>query len=274
MVRWGMQRPFRRFVRGMVCRAAVHLPQVVHLLPTPIPIPVRSYRCEQGEPAPTLLVLLPGIGDTAEDYERHGFADAIRRLRVPLDLAFVDAHYGYYAKRSVLDRIRDDVIAPARAEGYRRIWLGGISMGGFGSLLYASRFPREIDGVLALAPYLGGASLIDEIVGAGGLRRWNPTDVSGHEHERSVWSWLRDDGDQIRQPPILLGYGEADRFAPAHRLLSGILPPNRVLTMPGKHQWSVWRRLWESWLVNDAFQRTLVGRLPGDRVDSALVRPS
>ena len=243
----------------MVCRAAVHLPRVVNLLPTPTPVPVWSHRCGQGESTPPLLVLLPGIADTAEDYERHGFVDAIRRRRVPVDLAFVDAHYGYYAKRSVLDRIRDDVVAPARASGYRRIWVGGISMGGFGALLYASRFPGEIDGVLALAPYLGGASLIEEIAAAGGLRRWNPLDVSGHEHERSVWSWLRDDGDRIRHPPILLGYGEADRFASAHRLLSEILPPNRVLTTPGKHQWSVWRRLWESWLVHDAFQRALVG---------------
>jgi len=262
MVRWGMQRPFRRFVRGIVCRTALHLPHVVNLLATPSPVPVRSHRSQGAESTPPLLVLLPGIADTAEDYERYGFTEAIQRRRIPLDLALVDAHYGYYAKRSVLDRIREDVIVPARASGYRRIWLGGISMGGFGALLYASRFPGEVDGVLALAPYLGGASLIDEIANAGGLRRWNPTDVGGHEHERSVWSWLRHEGERNEDPPILLGYGEADRFAAAHRLLSEVLPPNRVLTTPGKHRWPVWRRLWDSWLVHDAFQQSLVGR-PG-----------
>jgi pimeloyl-ACP methyl ester carboxylesterase len=254
-----MQRSIRRLFRGIVCRAAVHLPQVVSLLPTPIPVLVRSHRYQRTESTPTLLVLLPGIGDTAEDYERHGFTEAVQRQRVPIDLALVDAHYAYYAKRSVLDRIRDDVVAPARASGYWRIWLGGISMGGFGALLYASRFPGEIDGVVALAPYLGGTSLIKEITGAGGVRRWNPTDVSGHEHERSVWSWLRHDARQPRQPPIVLGYGVEDRFAAAHRLLSEVLPPDRVLTTPGKHDWPVWRRLWDSWLAQDVFQQSLVG---------------
>ena len=251
-----MLRSARRFARGVVCRLALRVPRVVSLLPTPAPVLTRCHRCPVSEPPSDLLVLLPGIEDIVDDYERYGFIDEVRRRGFALDLVLVDAHYGYYAKQSVLDRVREDVVVPARASGYRQIWLGGISMGGFGALLYASRFPGDIDGVVALAPYLGSASLIQEIASAGGVRRWHPTGVSRHEHERSLWSWLRDEAIESQRPLLYLGYGEEDRFAPAHRLLSDILPPDRVITTRGKHDWPAWCRLWDSWLTTDAIQRS------------------
>jgi pimeloyl-ACP methyl ester carboxylesterase len=40
--------------------------------------------------------------------------------------------------------------------GYGHVRAAGISLGGFGALLYASRYPEEVTGILAVAPFLGG----------------------------------------------------------------------------------------------------------------------
>jgi pimeloyl-ACP methyl ester carboxylesterase len=86
----------------------------------------------------------------------------------PVDMVMVDAHYGYYADRTILEELHEGVFRPARTCGYRRIWIGGISLGGFGALLYASRYPEDV----TMAPFVGHPHLIDEIASAGGLSRW------------------------------------------------------------------------------------------------------
>ena len=53
----------------------------------------------------------------------------------------------------MVDRLKEDVINPAKEKGYTKIWLVGISLGGLGSLLYAMEHPSDIEGMLVLAPY-------------------------------------------------------------------------------------------------------------------------
>ena len=57
---------------------------------------------------------LPGVFDVVEDYEAHGFLQAVRETGRAVDMLLVDAHLGYYAARTVLERLRQDVIDPAR----------------------------------------------------------------------------------------------------------------------------------------------------------------
>jgi hypothetical protein len=45
---------------------------------------------------------------------------------VKADLVAVDAHLGYYYKRTIIDRLREDVLVPAKVQGYRRIVVVGI----------------------------------------------------------------------------------------------------------------------------------------------------
>ena len=132
------------------------------------PLQVCEYRCASA-PTRELMILLPGIGDLAEDYESHGFVDAVRRSGAPADLVAVDVHVGYYARRTVLERLRKDVIAPAREAGYEKIWLGGISLGGLGASLYAAEYAADLQGLVLLAPFLGDPRIVREIAGAGGL---------------------------------------------------------------------------------------------------------
>ncbi len=120
------------------------------------------------------------MGDTADDYERHGFIDAVKQTGWPADLVLVDAHYGYYANRTILDRLHADIFESAKALGYRDRWLVGISLGGFGALLYASRHALEVTGVVAIAPYLGGSAMGQEIVRAGGVGSWTPTTIDDY----------------------------------------------------------------------------------------------
>jgi pimeloyl-ACP methyl ester carboxylesterase len=193
-----------------------------------------------------LFVLLPGITDRPRDYVRRGFIDAVRKRGLPIDLIAADARYGYYARRNLVERLKADVIVPAQAMGYSRIWLVGVSLGGFGSLLYSQEHPDDVAGMLILAPFLGKPDLIDEISQAGGLRRWRPAAGTEEKVDYKLWAWLRryDDPDN-GLPPLYLGYGSNDRFATADALLADILPPNHVYVMAGGHEWSTWRRLWE-----------------------------
>ena len=52
-------------------------------------------------------------------------------------MTVADIHLSYYITRTAIQRLREDVILPARASGYKRISLAGISLGGLGALYHA-----------------------------------------------------------------------------------------------------------------------------------------
>lgn len=229
--------------------------------PAVVPLPVLRFPAESN-PSRCLIVLLPGRGDGPADFERHGFVAIAREKRVPCDLLAVDSHLGYFADKSIVTRLAEDVLQPAKSRGYREIWLAGISLGGLGSLLTVRQHAGEIAGVLLLAPYLGEAETIAEIEGAGGLAAWPAPPVQETaevlDFPRGLWSWLRrnlieEEGKTL--PPIYLGAGRSDRFAAAHRLLARSLPPERVLSAPGGHTWRAWRELWSGFLDLRPFAR-------------------
>ena len=218
---------------------------------------VLNHAAPCGTPAArqTLLVLLPGAYSAPEEFETAGFIDAARQAGVAADITIVDAHLGYFADKSVLQRLREDVVLPARARGVRQVWLVGISLGGFGALGYALRHPADITGVVALAPYLGRRTVLRDIVAGGGPAVWRNTAVpeGPDDLETGVWQWLS--APQPASPPVWLGYGRDDRFADSHRLLSGVLPAGHVDSVPGGHDWPPWRALWDRWLARGLLPR-------------------
>ena len=241
----------RQLRRALLSKLALRFPWMVRLLPTSIPVITHRHVCLEGATARSLIVLLPGIGDTAEDYERHGFIDAVRQTGWPADLVVVDAHYGYYANRTILDRLHADIFEPAKALGYQDRWLVGISLGGFGALLYASRHASDVTGVVAMAPYLGGSSMVQEIITAGGVRGWTSTASDDHDYERQLWAWLKRYGRrEAGLPALCLAYGERDTFVEAHRLVQAILPAGHVFVESGQHDWRTWKKLWKSILAS------------------------
>ena len=219
--------------------------------PTRIPMDTLELPGPCAGHAPTLVVLLPGAYSRPAEFIDEGFVPALRQAGAAADAVVADAHLGYFTEGTALQRLRDDVVLPARAMGYRRIWLVGISLGGYAALAYAMRHGNEIDGVVALAPYLGPGPLVQEIVAAGGPRAWRSTAASAATDgkdglDRSLWRWLSGPPPAL---PIYLGYGLDDRFVDAHRVLAGMMPADRVSTAPGGHDWPAWRALWQGWLA-------------------------
>ena len=165
------------------------------LLPRPSTVPLRvlSDNAVCASRPDTLLVMLPGASSLPEEFRREGFVHALRERRYAVDVALVDAHPGYYKDRTILERLQADVIAPARAKGYRKIWLVGVSLGGLGALIQARAQPADADGLMLLAPYLGEPRVTDAVRADGGLKAWRgavPDPVSD-DLDLRLWQWLQ-----------------------------------------------------------------------------------
>jgi pimeloyl-ACP methyl ester carboxylesterase len=191
------------------------------------------------------MVWLPGAYHAARDFLAAGFAEAVRTRRIALDLEFVDMELAHVGDRSALQRLRSDIVLPARAAGVS-IWLGGISLGGLFALDYAASHPDELDGLCLLAPYLGNRMLTTEIAQAPGLAAWQPGELAEPDEERRIWRYIKSRREDSR--PLYLGFGRGDRFAAAHELLAATLPAGSVDVIAGGHEWSTWSRLWENFL--------------------------
>ncbi len=209
---------------------------------TEIPIPSIS-TANAGSSNRTLIVMLPGMGDRVDTFFTTGFLDAGDQR--DFDVLAVDAHFGYYRERSLIPRLHEDIIVPAKASGYQNIWLLGISMGGFGSLLYAEQHPEYIGGVILLAPFLGEPELAQEIAAAGGLHSWSGGDAHGlKKYEIDIWMWLKDVTTNPGGIPVVLGFGRSDRLAQGYGPLIEALDSSRVYSIDGGHKWTTWSPLW------------------------------
>jgi pimeloyl-ACP methyl ester carboxylesterase len=215
--------------------------------PTPIPMELLADDRACAAQAPVLLVLLPGAHMTPAEMQAEGMVDAVRQRRLAVDVLVAGAALDYVYDGTLLRRLHQDVIAPYRARGYRRIWLAGISLGGFVAMGYAMQHPGEVEGIVALAPYLGRRPLVQEIADAGGASRWDTSQVPRPDDlDQKLWRWLA--RPPAGAPALHLGYGREDRFAPGHQLLAQLLPAQQVRTAPGGHDWPPWRQLWAEWL--------------------------
>lgn len=201
-----------------------------------------------------LIVFIRGLGGTLRCptnvhrcFQVEGFIDAVRSRNLPFDMAAPDAHLGYYQKRTLVQRLRADVILPAKSNGYKKVWLVGVSMGGLGALLYLKVHPEDIAGVVALGPYLGDDDILDEIKTAGGLRRWNPGPYDPEEQwQRMLWDWLKHyPNNTLHSPPVILGLGTQDLYIKGHRLLADNLPDDQVFETTGKHRFKTFKVLWD-----------------------------
>jgi pimeloyl-ACP methyl ester carboxylesterase len=199
---------------------------------------------EPGCVAPTQMVWLPGAYHSAQDFLDAGFAEAVLKRQLPLDLRFVDLEMQHLDDREPLGRLRDEIVLPARRSGVS-VWLAGISLGGLGALDYASSYPDELDGLCLLAPYLGNRMLLNEIAAAAGLAAWDPGELAQADAERRIWRYLK---LRVDSRPLYLGYGHDDRFSGAHALLAKRLPADAVDVIGGGHEWRTWIKLWENFL--------------------------
>ncbi len=202
-----------------------------------------------------LLLMLPGAKNTPQQLVEHGFIRALRERQLAVDVLALDTHVDLYLDRADIERVLHHAVDEVRAQGYRRIWLLGISLGGSGAMICATQRTAEIEGVFLLAPFLGTRGLIAEVEAAGGLPCWRAGEIAPRDHERALLEQVRNsllDGDSF--PPIHLGYGSEDRYRGASIMLSERLEPQRVTVMSGGHDWETWRALWQSLLDKQPFE--------------------
>ncbi len=226
---------------------------------TEVPMPAQYHAGLGANAAHGLIVFLPGFGDTPAHFQKNGLIDAVREVAPGWDMVAVDAHFGYYDDRQVEVRLREDIIGPATTLGYQEIWLVGVSMGGLGSLGYATANTADVTGLILLAPFMGPNSLIEEITGSGGLAAWQPGDVASMKegdtkYYREVWAWLRGYALGDPRPELFIGWGDGDRLKKPAAILAKELPPEKSLEMKGGHTWTVWLTLFQE-LAGRALKR-------------------
>ena len=197
-----------------------------------------------------LVIFLHGRGGSARDFEDNGFVQEIRKEGLPVDMVSVEAPLGYYANQSIVVRLKEDVIGPAKTGGYEHIWLVGVSMGGLGAMLYTRAYPEDVDGLLLLSPYLGDLPVINEISGSGGMLKWHPQEIDETDWQRGLWRWLQTYTSRPQNVSrFYLAYGMDDKFSPSNSLLAEVLPGNNVFTVKGGHDWPTWRYLWSEFII-------------------------
>jgi hypothetical protein len=182
------------------------------------------------------MIMLPGIGDGPEQFAQQGLVAQVRRADIPVDVMVADAHFGYYRERSVLARLQQDVIAPAKRAGYRHLHFSGVSLGGFGGLLYwRDGTPMAAASLLLLTPYLGEPEHYQY--------KLEPSLPAPDAKQESLWPWL--DALPARQRRHwYLGLARQGKFYAPNQVLGKTLPSARVVEVNGKHNWQAWRQLW------------------------------
>lgn len=217
--------------------------------------------CDPAQPgvnASTRILFLPAVYTGPEDFVVAGFVRAVRERELPLDLVFADMNLQHMTDRTILRRVRHELVLPARALGCRSIWICGISLGGFVALSYAERYAAEIDGLCLLAPYLGNHMVTGEIARANGVAAWQPGELAADDDERRVWRFIKSHGNH--PVAVRLGYGSEDRFASSHRMMGAVLRPEAVRVIPGGHEWPVWTQLWSDFLDSQFSRREWDGQ--------------
>ncbi|HEX4914473.1 MAG TPA: hypothetical protein VFV51_10965 [Vicinamibacterales bacterium] len=206
--------------------------------------PIASVLVPAPQPASerTLVVVLPGFGNAAEDMQEQGIAKAVHQHWAQADVLLTSATFAYYKERNIVARLQADVIEPARAKGYRQIWLAGASIGAMGVLFYEHEYPDALDGIVLLAPWAGDRDLIDEIAAAGGVKLWQPgavpAAIDGDNYQREMWRVVkRWSEDARRRQRVWLICGDQDRLLPTSRLIAPALPDSHYIEIPGAHDW-------------------------------------
>jgi pimeloyl-ACP methyl ester carboxylesterase len=227
--------------------------------PIKIPMDQIEYLANPAKRSANLLILMAGAGDRHDAFEKYGYISEARQAGLNADIIAADAHYDFFTELTVRERLHEEIVKPAKAKGYQSIWMGGISLGGFGSLIYSQKYAEELAGLVLIAPYIGNRGTLAEIEKAGGLVAWNPGDVPDHD-ERGLWVMLKKYQPNTKPAlPIHLMYGNTDRFNAFHDMLASRLDKRYVKVVDGGHDWPQWQALWREFVASNPFANGGVG---------------
>ena len=210
-----------------------------------------------GDQKDILVVLLRGFGGSINYFEDNKWIDAAKEISHFVDFVAPDSHYGYYANKTFIQRLREDVILPAKVHGYKEIWLVGISMGGMGSILYSYEYPNEVDRIYFFSPYLGDGEVQNEIRQSGGLLQWQIKPENTDKWQYQIWLRLKQIvEDQAMRVKLFIGFGDKDKLD-GHDLLAQYLPARNSVKIPGGHKDVIFSRLWKMMLDKGLLQKNM-----------------
>jgi len=217
---------------------------------TNAPLESLYYNAEEFKSQKNLIIFLRGRGGSHKDFATEGFIDSVKKRNLPYDMVAPNAHFGYYFGETLVDRLKSDLIEPARAKGYENIFLVGASMGGLGAIIYSRYYPEDVTGVYVISPFLGYKKIIAEIADSGGLQQWQPgTYDPDDDWQRMVWDWLKANTHKQKQKPkIYLGYGTEDTYLKSQKILGDALPGDQVIKTAGGHTPKTMKSLWDMFL--------------------------
>ena len=202
-----------------------------------------------------LIVLLPGRGDTVDDFDKGGFIEAMKASSIQANALAIDSHLGYYISGQLAERVREDVLIPYRQAGYERFTLVGVSLGGYGSLWLSDELGDWFQGMLLVAPYLGPRDVIDAVAESGSLSQWLQNLDHEPNEDEFAWLWLQrlSESNSGLDGLLLLAFGEDDKFAKGAGIVSVLLPEKQVFRRDGSHNWKTWLELWRDVLESPAW---------------------
>ena len=206
--------------------------------------PMPSIAVPGKAPGKVLIIVLPGFAIDHHGMQEEGVAAAIQRGWPEADVVLAGATFPYYRTGTLIQRLHEDVIVPARKRGYKEIWLAGGSMGGMGALMYEQNNPGAMTGILLMSPFLGGDDLFEEFRDAGGLHQWQAGDlgvIDGENYQRHVWKMIQG----WKHKPHLarrvwLVCGTEDSLFSDAKVLANEIPKDQAIFGPGEHTWSFW----------------------------------
>lgn len=207
-----------------------------------------TQNAEPGTSTGLCIALLTGSYSQPEDFVREGFPEAVRAAGIAAEIVMGEIRAAWFADGSIVERIHEHVVRPARARGHHRIWLAGISLGALAALSYAARHADEIEGILLLSPYPATRDVLREMEEAGGLGLWKPVIPPQGDLEREAWMFLAERANG--GPRVHCYFASGDRFAEGQRLMARALAPECVREVPGGHDWPAWRQLWGEFLAH------------------------
>jgi len=203
---------------------------------------------QEGARPPVVVALLSATFCEPEDFMREGFPQALRARGLGTELVMAELRAAWVADGSIVDRIEASIVAPARARGHVRIWLGGVSLGALAALGYAARNGAALEGMPLISPYPATRAVLEEVDAAGGLDRWDPDIPPAGDLEREAWLWLA--RRPAGAPWVHCYYSSDDRFAAGQRRMADTLPAGAARELPGGHDWAAWRALWDAFLAD------------------------
>jgi pimeloyl-ACP methyl ester carboxylesterase len=216
-------------------------------------VPVKTIKYSLSHNKQTLLIFIPGIADDEFAFKKQGFLEQAIKRHLDVDIVSAHVHIGYVLDGTFLERVKEDLVKPAKQQGYRNIWLVGVSLGAFIGVNYMSEYPLDLNGLVLLGPYLGESSDINIIRQAGGIQAWQPNKVVALSKTLQFWYWYKQRSKHSGLKNIFLGFGDQDHLIDGIEQFKQLLPAKNVHRVEGGHNWHAWLRLWKQFLDDDLF---------------------